>query len=275
MSSSICYRHGDRVAGVTCQRCDRAICPDCMRQASVGFHCPECAAPPRGSVAYRPASAEPVVTKALIGANIVVAVLGAVQGGLGAGQPDHWTYRYGLNGWAVDLGDWYRIITSGFLHDGILHLGFNMWALWMIGPYLEQLLGRGRFGALVAASLLGGSFGVLMLSPLSLTVGASGMVFGLFGGVAVVQRAMGLDVWRSGIGTLLGVNLLLTFLLPGISVGGHLGGLIIGSLVTAMMVNLDRARVPQWLGTGVALLAAAGLFLGSLWAAGTWVDPLF
>jgi len=246
-----------------------------MLQALVGFHCPECVRPVHHRAVRQPANAESVVTKALIGINLAVAVFGAFAGGLGRGQPSQWLYRYGLNGWAVDQGDWYRIVTSGFLHDGLLHLGFNLLALWMIGPFLERRFGPWRYGGLALASLLGGSMGVLLMSPRALTVGASGMVFGLFGAVAVVQRALGIDLCRSGIGSLLAVNLALTLLLPGISVGGHLGGLAVGSVVAALLVGLERIRQPEWFAVGLTVIGSVGLFLGGIWAAGTWASPWF
>ncbi len=250
-----------------------------MSQASFGFHCPECLAAKRApsrSVIGRPGAGEPVVTKALIGINLAVAVLAAMFGGGRNFGPGEWIIRYGLHGWAVDsLGEWYRIVTSAFLHDGIVHLGLNLWALWMIGPFLERPFGRLRFTALVGCSLVGGAFGVLLLDPLALTIGASGVVFGLFGAVAVVQRSAGIDLWRSGIGSLLLVNLLFTFLIPSVSVGGHVGGLFAGSAVAAWFVAMQRARQPDWLATLVAAGFAVLLFSGSLWAASNWANPLF
>ena len=121
--------------------------------------------------------------------------------------------------------EWYRIITSGFLHSGLLHLAFNMYALWVIGNMLEPALGRLRFGIIYLGGLIAGSLGALVLDPNSLAVGASGAIFALFAATFIAQRAAGIDPWRSGIALTIGINLLITLAIPFISKGGHLGGL--------------------------------------------------
>ena len=201
-----CYRHPDRRAGVTCQRCDRPICPECMTQASVGFHCPECSK--RGKQRVYTArtimgGSRPIVTQALIGINVAVFVLG-----LGRGSGDLFSGSnslindYGLLGSAfirhtdgtiapigVAQGEWYRLVTGGFLHAGLLHVGLNMFALWILGSQLEAAVGRLRFGVIYGAALLSGSLGVMILSPHEPTVGASGAIFGLLGLALAAQRS--------------------------------------------------------------------------------------
>ncbi|MEL7208085.1 MAG: rhomboid family intramembrane serine protease, partial [Actinomycetota bacterium] len=247
MSETVCYRHPDRAAGVRCQRCDRIICPSCMHQASVGFHCPECVRQGRQQVytarSLR-ATSRPLVTTVLIGINVAVFLVDlasgtgqtglselTVEGGLvaiardGAGQ---------LIG--VDTGQWYRIITSGFLHDGLMHIGFNMFLLWLFGQQLEPVLGRLRFALVYFAGLLGGSFGVMLLDPTALTVGASGAVFGLFGAAVVVQRSRGINPFDTGLGGLIAINLAITFLIPNISIGKVMARLM---AITFLIPNIS------------------------------------
>jgi membrane associated rhomboid family serine protease len=246
----VCYRHPDRRAGVTCQRCDRPICPDCMTTASVGFHCPECARTGVQKVYTRSSIAalnRPVVTQALIGVNAAVYVTGLVT--RAADVVDG-----GLYGPAVAAGEWWRIVTSGFLHAGMLHLFLNMYLLYLLGSSLEPALGRARFAAVYGTSLLCGSLGVLLLQPNALTVGASGAVFGLMGALYVIARHRGIDPWSTGIGPTIAINLLFTFLVPGISIGGHLGGLVGGALCALLLTDGARS-----LGTSGALGAVVGL----------------
>lgn len=270
-----CYRHPDRHSGVICQRCDRPICSECMHQASVGFHCPECAKAGKQRVIRGPVAFDPIVTKALIAINVAASVGAWVWGGSFAGLSGKAVEKYSLFGPFVDDGEFYRIFTASVLHDGFLHLGFNMYALWILGGQLERLFKPPRYVALYLISLLSGAFGVLLLDPTAPTVGASGAVFGLFGAIAVVQRSSGASIWSSGLGPILGINLLLTFAVPQISIGGHLGGLIGGAMVGAIYVAALRQRQSD----GVAVTAASVLglvfFLGSLWAAAQWANPIF
>jgi membrane associated rhomboid family serine protease len=281
-----CYRHGDRRAGVSCQRCGRPICASCMTQASVGFHCPECVQR-QGQKVYRAADlrARPVVTLALIGLNVAVFVLDLVLRG-GGGAFGTGTGALADNGLLVGLarqgnelvgvaaGESYRIVTGGFLHAGLLHLGMNMLVLWIIGGQLEPALGKSRYLALYVTSLFAGAFGVLLVSPTSPTVGASGAVFGLMGAAVAAQRARGINPWQSGLGGLIGINVLITFLVPGISIGGHLGGLVGGLVAGFVIFQLDekvRSPVPAVLACAAMSVA---LWFGCLWAADQWADPV-
>lgn len=257
-----------------------------MTQASVGFHCPECVRR-QGQKVYRAADlrTRPTVTLALIGVNVAAFVLGlALAGGGGALQAGSGALadegllvglaRHGEELVGVAAGEQYRIITGGFLHAGLLHLGMNMLVLWLIGSQLEPALGKARYLSLYVTSLLAGAFGVLLVSPTAPTVGASGAVFGLMGAAVAAQRARGINPWQSGLGGLIAVNLLITFLVPGISIGGHVGGLLGGMVAGYLIFRLDervRSPLPAVLACGAMSVA---LWFGCLWAADQWADPV-
>lgn len=260
-----CYRHPGVRAGVSCQRCDRPICPQCMVQASVGFHCPECARQGRQRVYHGRAAlapARPIVTQVLIAINVAVYVVG-----LGLHGANDLTRRGGLVGEGtfdgvtvvgVAAGEWYRIITSGFLHADLMHLAFNMFMLWVLGSMLEPSMGKWPFLATYVMSLVAGSLGVLILDPDVVTVGASGAVFGLMGAAIVGQRANGISPWQTGIGGLLVINLAITFIVPGISIGGHLGGLLGGMAAGTILLVLRRSLPSEGAALGIcAALTAA------------------
>jgi membrane associated rhomboid family serine protease len=171
----------------------------------------------------------------------------------------------GLLGREVAGGEWWRIVTSGFLHAGLMHLLFNMLALYNLGRILEPTIGRVRFAVLYATSLLAGSFGVLILSPDALTVGASGAVFGLMGALVAAQRATGVDPWSSGVGGLIGINLLITFTIPGISIGGHVGGLVGGLVAGWVLVDAGpQAFRQRWAPTALVAVLGAAAFAGGI-----------
>ena len=259
-----CYRHVDRRAGVICQRCDRPICADCMHAASVGFHCPHCVANTRQRVVFS-LGFSPNVTFALLGLNVLIFFLSIVTGQ--RLQADYLLW----DGYVVN-GEWYRLLTAGFLHSDILHLAFNCFALWILGRSLEQFLGRARFITLYLVSILGGSFGVLLLEPNVAVVGASGGIFGLFGAMVVAQRSLGVNIWSSGLGPVLAINLFITFSVPTISVGGHLGGLFAGGVVAFIFLAATKARLSDWLAVGSASFFGFCLALMSIFLAS---NPLF
>ncbi len=264
-----CYRHPDRRAGVRCQRCERPICPNCMVQASVGFHCPECSRSGRQRVlTARSLATRPIITQVLVAVNAAVFVAGLASSSANsfAGRGG-FIVDGGLLARPVADGDWWRIITSGFLHAGLLHLGFNMFALWVLGSQLETVLGRLRYALLYGVSLLTGALGVMLLSPDTLTVGASGAIFGLLGAAAAGQKAQGIDLRDSGLAGILMINLLFTFLVPGISIGGHLGGLAGGFVVGWLFLGRTKfpnPAVPAAVSALIGLAAAGGsLYLAS------------
>lgn len=203
-----------------------------MIPAPVGVQCVECVRrhQPRSTArSLRTAARWASVSYALIAVNVAVWVAGlALGGGTGliAGSP--LAGIGGLSAGPVAAGEWWRAITAGFLHSGILHLGLNMAFLYMLGPPLEGVLGRARFTVLYFTALIASSLGALLLNPGAYTVGASGAIFGLMGATIVGQRAAGIDPRASGMVTLVVINLVFSFLVPGVSIGGHLGGLAAG-----------------------------------------------
>lgn len=215
-----------------------------MHQASVGFHCPECTKQGKQKVYQGMGSlrVRPVLTQILIVVNVAVFMVGVAMDGsnaLGNGS-SQMQFDYGLiakfakggfvyPGLGVGEGEWYRIVTSGFMHAGMFHLAVNMYALWILGRAVESLGGRLRFGVIYGVSLASGALGALLLTPGSLTVGASGAIFGLMGAVFLAQRAQGIPFRESPLLAVLLINLVITFGLGGISIGGHLGGLAGGA----------------------------------------------
>ncbi|MEP7114618.1 MAG: rhomboid family intramembrane serine protease, partial [Ilumatobacteraceae bacterium] len=161
-------------------------------------------------------------------------------------------------------GEYYRLITSGFLHFSIFHVGMNMLLLFQLGQLLEPSIGRLRFGLLYFASLLAGSFGALLLQPNGLTGGASGAVFGLMAAAAIGMHRRGVNVFQTGIGTILILNLVITFTIPGISVGGHLGGAIAGAICGFVILAPGHAALPKWASYATPLAVVVVALVGSL-----------
>ena len=261
-----CYRHDDRETGRHCTRCGKAACSDCLRSASVGSHCLDCvkaATPPVAErVRIQVATAGPVVTYILLAAN-VVAFLVAPPGSLR--QSDYW-----LLAGAIDInGEWWRLVTGGFLHGSFMHIAFNMFALYRIGPAVEQSMGWVRFLGVYAIGLLGGSFLALVLEPGTPVVGASGALFGLFGALWVLYQRRGINPWSTGIGGLIVINLLITFTVPVISVGGHVGGLLAGG-AAAFVLAPERTgwRSSTPIAVAIGIVGVAAMFAAGLIAAG-------
>ncbi|MBI2705498.1 MAG: rhomboid family intramembrane serine protease [Actinobacteria bacterium] len=268
-----CYRHGDRRAGVSCQRCERPICANCMVQASVGFQCPECVKGGQQQVVNSRnlhTLNRPYVTYVLIAINVAVFGLAEllvqtktadlrVEGGVVALGTLHSGQEVG-----VAAGEWYRIFTSGFLHLNILHVGMNMLVLYMIGTQLERAIGHGKFLGLYVTSLIAGSLAALAFNPHVLTMGASGAIYGLFGVIFIHQRSIGIDPWRSGIGGLIIFNLLFSFAIPGISIAGHLGGLVGGALAALAVFAVERRIKSQWASVGVCAGLSVLLFAAAI-----------
>jgi membrane associated rhomboid family serine protease len=243
-----CYRHPGRETGVSCSSCGRPICPDCMTPTPVGMRCPECMRERtkvvRGT-GGTPGFGDAPATYVLIALNVVAFLAEVATGTGGLGEATGSVVRdFGLLGNGVADGEWYRLVTGGFLHAGLLHIAFNMFALFIVGRVVEPGIGTPRFVALYFASLFAGAFGALLLSePYELTVGASGAIFGLFGATAIIARGRGMNELASQIGFLIVINLVFTFSIPGISVGGHLGGLIGGVVCALGIVAGDRGML--------------------------------
>jgi membrane associated rhomboid family serine protease len=241
---AVCYRHPGRETNVACSNCGRPICPDCMTVTPVGMRCPECA---RQRTQVRrigtglQAGAAPA-TYVLIAINVAAFIAELAGGGAasfrGGGEL---ISNAGLNGPAIADGDWWRIVTAAFLHAGPLHIALNMFALFILGTLLEPAIGTPRFLAVYFVSLLAGSFGALLLDPHETTVGASGAIFGLMSAAFIVARHRGLEQLASQIGFYVIINLVFTFGVPGISVGGHLGGLVGGALAALLITSAERA----------------------------------
>jgi membrane associated rhomboid family serine protease len=237
-----------------------------MTVAPVGLRCPDHSGRPQGVARVRSgvrrasyAGTGALVTKALIAANVLVylAEIGTGSGGTSFGGGSI-VQRFALDGPDVANGGWWRLITAGFLHANILHIGLNMLILWFVGSPLEEMLGRGRFALLYFVSLLAGSAGALLQAPFVLTVGASGAIFGLFGALLVIEYfATGQIVGGQAFGLIV-INLIFSFTFSGISWGGHIGGLVGGILGTLVLARFGRGH-PAY--GRVGLLGIAGLLL--------------
>jgi membrane associated rhomboid family serine protease len=209
-------------------------------------------------------------TFVLIGINVLFFVAELATGANGFQVGGSVIDNLALFGPAVDNGDWWRIVTSGFLHAGLIHIAFNMIALYFLGELLEPAIGTLRFLGIYFVSLLAGSFGVLLVTPDSLTVGASGAIFGLLAAAFVLARHRGVEQLASQIGFFIILNLALTFGVSGISIGAHIGGLIGGGIAALAVAWAERHRSPQTpLLEAVVMIALIAISVGgALWAAG-------
>jgi membrane associated rhomboid family serine protease len=274
-----CYRHPDRETALHCSNCGRPICPECMTHAAVGIRCPECAG--RRTVTQRAGFTmprTPVLTYGLIAANIALFMLtnriGSGGGGLSFGSADLNSLgdRLVLYGPSVANGQDYRLLSAAFIHYGLLHIAFNMYALYILGTAFERYAGPVRFAAVYFTAALSGSFGALILTPHSATAGASGAIFGLMGALFVLERQRGMALLQSPIAGWILINLIFTFGIPGISVGGHIGGLVGGGLAGFALSGYGRGHMAYGrLGVlpvlGVAVIVVASV-AGSLAVAG-------
>jgi membrane associated rhomboid family serine protease len=252
MAGPVCARHPGRETGVRCTRCDRPACPACLREASIGYQCVDCVAGDAHSrrrastrsstLPWTAPTGRSVVIPILIAINVAIFVFTVAQAGSLSNNADAPLFQqWALQPAAVAQGAWWQLLTSGFLHIGPLHLAFNMFALWVIGRDLERALGSVRFLVVYLVSLLGGSLAVfLFANPVSNTAGASGAVFGLMGGLAVVLMRLRLSP-RPAL-TIIVLNVIISFAVPNISILGHLGGLACGAALTAAMVYGPKSR---------------------------------
>ena len=261
-----CYRHPNRETFVSCSECGRPICAECMTAAPVGQRCPEHSGRSQGVRRVSSARGElfqgtsALVTKALVAVNVLVYLITASQGA-GLNSPGGSLFaKWVLFGPAVAQGDWWRLFTSAFLHGSLLHIGFNMYFLWFVGSAVEQAIGRGRFVLIYVVSALAGSAGALVYTPTTPTVGASGALFGILGAALVLERQRNYVLGGSAM-ALIVINLILSFTLANISIGGHIGGLIGGVMCTLVLSKFGRghaaySRVGLW---GIAGVLAVGL----------------
>ena len=250
-----------------------------MTTTPVGMRCPECARErthvrdPAGVAGRSDAPATFVLVGICVAAFVAELLTGGSIGELGG---DSLSIDWGLFGPAVAEGEPYRIVSYSFLHAGLLHLAFNMIALYVLGTLLEPAIGTRRFLGIYAVSVLGGAFGALLLDPNELTVGASGGVFGLMAAGFLIARDRGLDQLASQIGFFVVLNLFITFAIPGISIGGHIGGLLGGGVAALLYGALDRRRpaTPLVLEAGAVLALCAIAVAGSLIVAESSVPGL-
>lgn len=272
-----CYRHPDRETLLSCSNCERPICTACMTTAAVGVRCPECA---RGGssaagagirrLGARAGSDTVLATGALVALNVIFYLAQAIQAGsLQDADLSSLVGDGAVYGPTIADGEWWRLLTGGFLHASIIHIGFNMYLLWILGGALERYAGAGRFLAVYFSAVLWGSVGALVLSPDSPTIGASGGVFGLMAALYLLERQRGVALLGSSVGMLLLLNLGITFVLPGISIGGHIGGIIGGAAAGFVLSGYGRGHlaygrigVPGW--TAVGALMAGALVVGVL-----------
>jgi membrane associated rhomboid family serine protease len=281
---SYCYRHPDRETYVSCVRCGRPICPDCMRPAAVGYQCPAEVAEARSVTnrvrtplgARQGARFTGWVTPSLIGLCLIAFLLeGFPVNGLTANTTNAFTARFELLGFGyiqsqgqlqpiglVTGDEYYRLISAAFLHVGILHIAFNMFALYILGTPLERILGWPRYLALWVTCAVGGNTLVYLVDGLDANgVGASTAIFGLFAAYFLVARRAGADTTQ--IVVLIGINLVLSFL-PGFNISwlGHLGGLATGAVLGVVFVYVKDRR--GWIHIPVALALCGAFFLGAV-----------
>lgn len=267
-----CYRHPDREAYISCQRCERLICPECMNDASVGFQCPSCIAEgaksvraPRTLAGGAVSGREGVVSMTLIGINVLAFLIQ-----LATGDRASDIYQNGaMQGYVVADGDYWRLLTSAFLHAGWLHIAFNMYALYLFGPYVERALGTWRFiTAYLTMAVFASVFVYVLTDPIVVTIGASGAVFGLFGMAMIFLLKAKQDI--STLLVLLAINAFLS-LRGGISWQGHLGGFVIGCLLGLAFAYAPRDRrtlvqgavlAAVWIGMIATIVVRTGQLTG-------------
>lgn len=278
-SDNYCYRHPNRQSFVLCQRCGRTICPECQTQAAVGVHCPECVRESRQSMprtrpavvtAVRRATATdaPVVTYAIMALCVLVFVSEVATGLLTSGNG---SVVYGVLAYYPPLTapqPW-RMVTTLFAHASVLHILFNLFSLFILGRLVEPMIGRVRFAALFLLSGFGGSVAVLLLAPGVVVVGASGAIFGIFGAFFIIARHLGANATQ--VIVIIGINLAIGFIVPGIAWQAHVGGLVVGALVALILVRTRsrNRRLPQvglLVGVAALLLLLTGVGVSLLGA---------
>ncbi len=274
-ATPVCYRHKDRETLVSCSSCERPICTECMVASAVGMRCPECAGRPTGMARMAPRAlprGAAYATKVLIGLNVLMFVLQVMSAGGSAARGVEG--RIAQDGWLIGFeianGEWWRIVTSAFLHGGVFHLGINMLSLWILGSLFEPYVGPLRFSVVYVAAVVCGSFGATLLTPNSPTVGASGGVFGLMAAMLVLQWQRRTSLFGD-IGIWLILNLVITFTIPNISVGGHIGGLIGGAAAAFALSGFGKGHMAGRKLPAPALIGAVAVivigFVGTVIAA--------
>ncbi len=265
---AVCPWHPDRATALACSRCGRPACPECLTPASVGFQCRACVAEGRvdqqtpRTVSGARLGQKPLVSIVLIGINLLAFLLTAVQAQSAMDLSDSAAYQHGaLLPIEVASGEYWRLLTAGFLHANLIHIATNMISLYILGIPLERILGRGRFLLIYLLSLLGGSISVMLFSGLfTPTIGASGAIYGLMGALLVTFKRLNYELRPLLI--VLALNVYVTFQFAGISWQGHLGGLVVGAIVGASMVFPPKETRQQWQwGTAIGVLVVCAALL--------------
>jgi membrane associated rhomboid family serine protease len=243
-----------------------------MTPTPVGMRCPECSRERTKVKTIRSGPTAPVVTQALIALNVLVFIAETAAGAsLGGGGAAGQVYEKGalFGPLIVHQHEYWRIVTSGFLHDGFLHIAFNMFFLYIMGSQLEPVIGHVNFAAVYFVSLIAGSFGALLFQPNIPTVGASGACFGVLGALIVIAYYRRIPIWQSGLGAILLINIVFSLSVRNISIGGHLGGLVGGMISGWLFVQLaERRRQPALALAGCLLVAVVG-FAAAIAVAGS------
>ena len=276
--TAVCSWHPDRGTGLTCTRCGRPACPECLTPASVGFQCRACVAEARGTqrpprtVAGARLGQRPVVSLVLIGINLAFFLVTALQARSAMDVSRSYLYQHGgLIPAEVASGEYWRLVTGGFLHQNLIHIATNMISLYLLAIPLERILGRGRFLVIYLLSLLGSSVSVVLFSsPFVTTIGASGAVYGLMGALLVTFKRLGFDLRQLLV--VIAINVYITFQFAGISWQGHMGGLLVGAVVGASMVYPPQHSRREWQwGTAIGvLIVLAGLLIVRDGQLGEW-----
>jgi membrane associated rhomboid family serine protease len=241
-----------------------------MTPTSVGMRCPECARERTKVKTIRTPRSGVTMTEVLIAINVIVFVAETASGApLGGGVAGNVLLKGALAGpFIAQNHEYWRILTAGFLHDGLLHILFNMVFLYFIGRILEPGIGKVNFTIVYFVSLLAGSFGALLFQPDVYTVGASGACFGVLGALIVVARARGISIWQSGLGMTLLINLVFSLSIQGISIGGHLGGLVAGLIMGWVIIEFGERRRLSEVVLACGVILAVATVIGSIAVAG-------
>jgi membrane associated rhomboid family serine protease len=259
-----CFHHQDRETGRACTRCGRPACPDCLVQAAVGSQCFECvrAGRPKGTIRIRQTiQRDPLIaTKLIIAVNVAAFILIALRDQTVSGGGAT-AANLALTGPALRNGDWWRLGTYSVVHFGLVHIGFNMLVLYMVGKVFEPATGPIRFATIYIVSVLAGAAGALIATPHGLNGGASGGIFGVAAAATLVMNRRGIRFWDTGFGPLLVINLVLNFFESGVSIGGHIGGIIAGAITAELMLQARKAEMPAlgYIGAAFVGLVSIGV----------------
>jgi membrane associated rhomboid family serine protease len=259
-----CFKHPDRETGRACTRCGRSACPDCLTQAAVGSQCFECVrdGSPKGAVRVRQTIQRDtlIATKAIIALNVAAFALIALRDQVLTGN-GRTSADLALIGFKVRDGEWFRLFTYSLVHYGLPHLGLNLFFLLIVGRVFEPGTGPIRFATIYVVAVLSGAAGALIATPHALTGGASGGIFGVAAAATLIMQRRGIRFMDTGFGPLLAINLGLGLFVSGISIGGHIGGLVGGGLTAELMMQARKAEMPALGYVGAALVGLISIGL--------------